>query len=70
LAFVGIQGEFTPWLLQQTKTVKIYQITRKVTKWPEMIPNGRKIYQMDIKHLTTSSIASPSKIDPNLDFFV
>jgi hypothetical protein len=34
------------FLLQHTK---IYQITIKYTKWPQHIPSGRKIDQMDIK---------------------
>jgi hypothetical protein len=32
------------------KWERIYQITRKYTKWPENMANGRKIYQMDIKY--------------------
>jgi uncharacterized protein YwbE len=38
-------------LLQHTKTGKIYQITieKYATKWPQDIPNGRKIDQNDHK---------------------
>jgi hypothetical protein len=43
------------------KKGKIYQITRKYTKWPSSLSNGCKIYQMD-KNIPTSSIAKPSKI--------
>jgi hypothetical protein len=32
------------------KRGKIYQITRKYTKWPENIPNGQKIYQTAVKY--------------------
>jgi hypothetical protein len=50
------------------KREKIYQITMK---WPQNIPNSRKIDQMAICiiHITTSSIARPSKIYPNRDFW-
>jgi hypothetical protein len=36
----------------------------KNAKWPQIIPNGRKIY------IPISSVERPSKIYPNLDFFV
>jgi hypothetical protein len=36
-------------LVQHTKAGKTYQITIKYTKWPENIPNGRKIYPMAVK---------------------
>jgi hypothetical protein len=35
--------------VQHTKTGKIYQITRKHTKWPQNIPDGRKIDQMALQ---------------------
>jgi hypothetical protein len=48
----------------------IYQITRKYTKRPYLnIPNGRKIDQMSRKY-TNISIARPSKIYPNWDFWL
>jgi hypothetical protein len=34
----------------------------KNAKWPQIIPNGRKIY------IPISSVERPSKIYPNLDF--
>jgi hypothetical protein len=30
--------------------VKIYRITTNYTKWSQVIPNGRKIFQMVIKY--------------------
>jgi hypothetical protein len=41
----------------------------KYTKWPQNIPNGRKIYQMAIKYAPYSIIARPSKIYPNWEFW-
>jgi hypothetical protein len=50
---------------------KIYQMTTKCTtkctKWPYNVPFGRKIDNMVIK--IPSSIARPSKIYPNWDFW-
>jgi hypothetical protein len=37
------------FLGQHTKTVKIHQMTIKYARWPQNIPNGRKIDQMAIK---------------------
>jgi hypothetical protein len=37
------------FFLQNTQTRKIYQKTRKYTKWQNNTPNGRKIDQMAIK---------------------
>jgi hypothetical protein len=59
----------SPWLpdfflIQHTKTGKIYQITVKYIKWPQNRPNGHKIYQMD-QYITTSSITRPSQIYQN-----
>jgi hypothetical protein len=34
------------FLIQPTKKGKIYQMATKYTKWPQNIPNGRKIDQM------------------------
>jgi hypothetical protein len=44
----------------------------KYAKWQQNIPNDNKIYQMAIKHIhiSTSSIARPSKIYPNGVFLV
>jgi hypothetical protein len=36
------------------KRGKIYQITIKYTKWPQNVPNGRKIHQM-VQNITTST---------------
>jgi hypothetical protein len=48
---------------------KIYQITiNTYTQWPQTIPNSLKIDQMDVKY-TNISIAKPSKISPNRDFW-
>jgi hypothetical protein len=33
------------FLVQYTKTGKIYQITIKCTKWPRNIPNGHSTYK-------------------------
>jgi hypothetical protein len=47
----------------------------KYTKLPQNIPNVNKIYQKSVKwtkcpkNIPTSSIARPSKIYPNLDFW-
>jgi hypothetical protein len=38
------------FLLQLTKTGKIYQMTIKYTKWPFKRQNGHKIYQIAIKY--------------------
>jgi hypothetical protein len=40
----------------------------KYTKWPQNIPNGRKMDQMGI-YVPTSSIAKTSKIYPNWYFW-
>jgi hypothetical protein len=56
------------FLVQNTKTGKYIPNDHKDTKWPENIPNGRYIDQMAI-NIPTSSIARPSKIDPNWDFW-
>jgi hypothetical protein len=48
----------------------------KYNKWPQTIPNGHKLYQMDIKYSKWSlnipafTIQRPSKIFPNLGFLV
>jgi hypothetical protein len=39
------------FLVQNTKTGKIYQMTTKYIKWPLNISNGRKIDQMVIKYI-------------------
>jgi hypothetical protein len=44
-----------------------YQMVTKYTKWPQNIPNDRKIDQMAIKY---TNIARPSKIYPNWDFWL
>jgi hypothetical protein len=69
-------------LVQNTKTGKnipdyhkIYQITTKYTRLPQNIPNGHKIFPMAViqtkwsKNLLRFSIARPSKIDQNWDFW-
>jgi hypothetical protein len=43
-------------------------MTTKCTKWPQNIPFGRKTDSTAIKMLTFS-IAKPSKMYPNLDFW-
>jgi hypothetical protein len=57
------------------KREKIYQITAKntqmgtkYTKWPQNIPNGGTVDPM-AKNIPTSSIARPSNIHPNWDFW-
>jgi hypothetical protein len=55
---------------KKPKQVKIYTMTTKYTKWPKNISNGRKIDQIVIKYKNKRfSIARPSKIYPNLDFW-
>jgi hypothetical protein len=56
------------FLVQHTKTGKIYQIIIIYPEEPQNIPNGCKIDQMVI-NIPTSSIARPSKIDSNWDFW-
>jgi hypothetical protein len=46
----------------------MYQMTANCTKWTLNVPFVRKIDKMDLK-ITTSSIARPSKINPNSDFW-
>jgi hypothetical protein len=49
--------------------------TGKFTKWPQTITNGHKLYQMATKYtkwpynVPTPSMARPSKIYPNSDFW-
>jgi hypothetical protein len=50
-----------------TKKHEIYQISTKYTKWLQCVPNGHKIDLRAIKY--ASSIARPSKIYPNWDFW-
>jgi hypothetical protein len=50
------------------KRGKIYQITTKYIKLPQNIPNGHKIDFLSL-NIPTSSIARPSKIYPNCDFW-
>jgi hypothetical protein len=56
------------FLVQHTKNGKKYEWTIKYTKWKYKIPKCNKIDQMVI-NLPTSSIARPSKIYPNWDFW-
>jgi hypothetical protein len=48
----------------------------KYNKWPQTIPNGHKVYQMAMKYskwsynIPTFTFQSPSKIYPNLGFWV
>jgi hypothetical protein len=51
------------------KREKIYQISNNYTKCPLNITKGCKIDHVSIKYTNTSSIARPSKIYPNLDFW-
>jgi hypothetical protein len=53
------------------KRGKIYLTTIKYIKWLQILPNGCKILQMDIKYiyLPTFSILRPSNFYPNLDLF-
>jgi hypothetical protein len=51
-----------------SKTLKIYQITTKYTKWPYSILNDSKIDQM-AKNIPTSSFERPNKIYPNWDIW-
>jgi hypothetical protein len=48
---------------------KMYQMTTKFTKYPQDVPNGRKIDKMAQK-IPTSSIARHSKIYPLFRFLV
>jgi hypothetical protein len=43
------------FLVQHTKTGKIYQITTKYTERPYNVPNGRQIFQMAINYPTFSN---------------
>jgi hypothetical protein len=58
-----------------TKWPKKYKMAKKYTQWPKNIPIGHKIYQLAIKYTNwpyntpTSSIAKPSKIYLNGDFW-
>jgi hypothetical protein len=56
-------------ILFQLATKYIYQITTKYTKWPQNIPNGRNITKLSLNR-PTYSIARPSKIYPNWDFWL
>jgi hypothetical protein len=51
----------------------LYNIPKreKYTKWPLNVPNGHKIQHLDkiIQKIPASSIARPSKIYTNLDFW-
>jgi hypothetical protein len=59
VAFVQIRvARF--FLVQHTKTGKIYQITTKYTKWSQNIPNDRKIDQMAIQY--TKSLKNVTQI--------
>jgi hypothetical protein len=44
-------------------------MTTKCTKWPLNMPSGRKIDKMAINKMATITIARPSKIYPNWDFW-
>jgi hypothetical protein len=44
------------FLVQHIRTGKNIQMTIKYAKWPQNIPNGRKIDQL-VKNVPTSSIA-------------
>jgi hypothetical protein len=73
------------WLCQMPSFVIRYRVARfflvqltktgKHTKWSKTIPNSRKIFRIAVKwtkrtlNIPTFSIARPSKIDPNWDFW-
>jgi cytidylate kinase len=53
------------FLVQNTKTGKIYRITTNYTKYPQSTTKDRKSVYKIIQPLS----ARPSKIYPNLDFW-
>jgi hypothetical protein len=55
-------------LVHDTKTVKMYQINTKCTKWSLNIPNVHKIFQMSITYNNISCLSGPGFF-PNCGFW-
>jgi hypothetical protein len=58
------------FLVQNTKTGKMYQISTKNTKWPLNISNGRKIDEMIIKYTKMIFHSKTHENLPKLGFLV